>query len=362
MPKTIDDYRKTIDELDEKIVGLLNLRLTAAREIGKIKADQNEPVLDNSRETKLMQRLDSLNTGPLTANSLKCIYADIITASREIQKPQRVAFLGPEATHTHIASMTHFGRSAKFVDQSGIENIFREVEKGACEFGVVPVENSIEGTVNHTLDLFVETELTIGAEIYKNISHDLLFSKDVDIRSGEIKTIYSHPHAFAQCRNWLRDNLPDVTTIDCPSTALAARKASQEQGTAAIASPEAARTYDLQIVAAKIEDQPRNMTRFLVIGKEKPAATGHDRTSLLFVTAHMPGALHKVLQPLAELGINMVKLESRPSRRENWNYCFFVDLEGHIKDEKIQGAVEKMKKHCMFLKCFGSYPRSSGEC
>jgi chorismate mutase/prephenate dehydratase len=218
------------------------------------------------------------------------------------------------------------------------------------------VENTIEGAVTYTLDLFSESNLKICAEIYQTISHDLL-SKTGSIE--DIRVIYSHPQAFAQCRRWLRQNLPKCVLADCSSTAEAARRASEEAGVAAIASREAAKLYKLEIVSSKIEDMSRNITRFLVIGKNEIRPTGRDKTSLMFVTSHVPGALYRVLQPIAEAGINMVKLESRPSRNENWSYMFFVDLEGHIADAQVKGTVEKMKSLCQFLRWLGSYPRAN---
>lgn len=351
----ITGLRRDIDKIDEQILELINQRLLLASEIGKIKAKQGERLVDGARESTLVKRLLSLNNGPLSKQALRHIFTEIIAAAREIQTPQRVAYLGPEATFTHIAAVNHFGRSVAFTPQGSIRDVFNEVEKGAFHYGVVPVENSIEGAVNYTLDLFFESELKICAEIYYAISHDLL---SIDSDLSDIRKIYSHPHAFAQCRKWLEKHLPQAALVECSSTAEAARKAAGENGTAAIASREAAQSYKLEVLASRIEDASRNVTRFLVIGKEDIRRTGADKTSIMFVTSHVPGALFKVLKPIADAGINMVKLESRPSKHENWSYFFFVDLEGHISDTTVKNTVDDMNKLCLFLKLLGSYPVS----
>jgi len=351
----ITALRRDIDKIDEQILDLINQRLLLAREIGKIKVSQGNRLVDGARESTLIQRLLYLNHGPLSQEALRHIFTEIIAAAREIQAPRRVTYLGPEATFTHIAAVNHFGRSVTFAPQASIRDVFSEVEKGAFHYGVVPVENSIEGAVNYTLDLFFESELKICAEIYYAVSHDLL---SIDPNLSDIRKLYSHPHAFAQCRKWLEKKLPQATRVECSSTAEAARKAAGENGTAAIASREAAQSYKLEVLASRIEDASRNVTRFLVIGRDDIGRTGADKTSIMFVTSHVPGALFKVLKPIAEADINMVKLESRPSRHENWSYFFFADMEGHISDAKVKDTVEEMKKLCLFLKQLGSYPQT----
>ncbi|RJQ62863.1 MAG: prephenate dehydratase [Desulfobacteraceae bacterium] len=352
----IKRIRTEIDEIDRNILDLINRRLLKAKDIGAIKNREGDHVFDSARESELIQKLQGDNRGPISSHALRHIFTEIIAAAREIQSPQKIAYLGPEATFTHIAAINHFGRSVSFIPQAGISDIFGGVEKDLYHFGVVPVENSIEGAVNYTLDLFAESELKICAEIYHSISHDLL-SKSGTV--GDIRSIYSHPHAFAQCRQWLQKNLAGCVLTECSSTAEAARKASEETGTAAIASREAAQLYKLQVVASKIEDTSRNVTRFLVIGKNNIRPTGRDKTSVMFVTSHVPGALYKVLQPISESGTNMVKLESRPSKHENWSYMFFVDFEGHMADPNIQATIDRMRPLCLFLKWLGSYPRAN---
>jgi chorismate mutase/prephenate dehydratase len=264
-----------------------------------------------------------------------------------------VSYLGPEATFTHIAAKTYFGKSATFVPQASIRDVFQTVEKGTAHYGIVPVENSIEGAVNYTLDLFYESELKICAETYLNISHDLL---SISGSLKDIEVVYSHPQALAQCRKWLRKYLPDVEVKEVGSTAEAARTALSNDRSAAIASSEAGQMYHLNVMASKIEDVSRNTTRFLVIGNKAARPTGRDKTSLMFVTPHSPGALYEVMTPIAEAGLNMVKLESRPSRQENWTYIFFLDVEGHMDQPELKETVEKMRKICLFVKYLGSYP------
>lgn len=352
---SIDILRNSIDEIDEKIVSLFNKRLMVAKEIGELKELNNDQVQDIERENSLLKGLEKLNKGPLKNSTLNHIYKEIIAASREIQSPQLVAYLGPEATFTNIAAIKHFGHSVTFVPQPSIRDVFLEVEKGVVNYGVVPVENSIEGAVNHTLDLFFESDLKICAEIFYTISHDLLATTG---SLEDIKVIYSHPHAFAQCRRWLRRHLPSAELSECSSTAHAARKASKESGSAAIAGTEAAHLYNLQIVSSGIEDFSRNITRFLVIGHDEAKMTGNDKTSVMFVTTHVPGALYKVLKPVADAEINMAKLESRPTKYENWSYFLFADLEGHIEDSKMRRAIDEMKSLTLYLKILGSYPKA----
>ncbi len=354
----LNKLRNNIDDLDSKLLDLINRRLLIGQEIGKIKEQEGKQILDKSREQEILQRLSKINTGPLRDKTLNFLFNNIFSESREIQRPQVITYLGPEATFTHIAAMNHFGYSVQFVPQHSIRDVFREAEKGKCNYGVVPVENSIEGSVNYTLDLFFESELRICAEEYLAISHDLLSVQGV---LDDIKVVYSHPQPFGQCRGWLRKNLLGVTLKECNSTAEAAKKALDQPESAAIASSEAAQLYGLQVVVPGIEDFSRNTTRFLIIGKDDVGRTGTDKTSIMFAAPHVPGALFKVLEPIAKGGVNMLKLESRPARDKNWSYFFFVDLEGHIEDTKIKMTVDAMKEICLFLKFLGSYPRLKGQ-
>lgn len=353
----IDEMRKVIDTADSEIIQAINRRLEAAEAIGRIKKRHGMPVVDFSRERQVLNQLNELNKGLLPPETLRYVYTEIMAASRRIQKPLEVAYLGPEATFTHMAAMHHFGHATKYAPQASIADVFDEVEKNKSSFGVVPVENSIEGAVNYTLDLFFASELNICAEIYTPISHALL-SKETS--SEEVRVIYSHPQAFPQCRAWLRRNMPDAELIEVGSTSEAARMASEKPGTAAIGSGMAALVYDLLVLASNIQDVSHNVTRFLVIGRDAMPRTGADKTSFLFATPHVPGALYRVLEPVAKSGINMVKLESRPAKNASWHYLFFVDVEGHMEDKKINEVFEQMQKVCAFIKCLGSYPQGGG--
>ncbi len=353
-----DDIESSINSMnliDNHILDLINRRLELALKLKTLQNEKNLEPLTYSDEECSIKRLSELNSGPLDPKKMRILFKNIFSISQEAVKPRRISYLGPEATFTHIAAMNHFGDSASFLPQPGILDVFLEVEKERCDFGVVPVENSIEGSVNYTLDLFFEFNLKICAEKYLTISHDLL-SKSKKLE--EIKVVYSHPQPIAQCRGWLRKNIPNARIEECRSTSFAAQKVVDIQDAAAIASSEAARIYNLNVTASRIGDHSNNTTRFLMIGKNETARTGDDKTSVMFAAAHVPGALYKTLEPIAKSGINMLKLESRPSKHENWNYFFFVDLEGHIEDRKIQDTVSKMKELCLFLKILGSYPRS----
>ncbi len=354
---SVESLNETVNEIDMKILELMNKRLLTGKEIGDLSQLHGEQITERVSVNETLNQLSALNKGPLNENLLRHIFNNLIAATRENQKTHSVAYLGPEATFTHIAAMNYFGHSAEFIPEADIHAIFSAVERKTCHFGVVPVENSIEGSVNHTLDLLFESDITICAEQYQTISHDLLsISGDL----AEIEAVYSHPQPIGQCRRWLRDNLENVEISECSSTALAAQKASREPKAAAIASSMASQVYSLKIVASNIEDYSKNTTRFLVIGHDKNARTEKDKTSIMFVTAHVPGALYRVLEPIAKSEINMLKLESRPTKHENWNYFFFIDLEGHIEDDRVQEVVNKMKRRCLYLKILGSYPMEHG--
>ncbi len=351
--KRIEDLRRDIDAIDVRILDLLNERMALARQIGECKAGAGHAIVDKAREDNLLKALLSQNPGPLDNEKLKKVFSEIIAAARQVQEPRIISYLGPEATFTHVAALSYFGRSDTLIPQPSIKDVFDEVEKGASRYGVVPVENSIEGAVNHTLDLFQESDLQICAEAYLVISHDLLsLSGELD----KIRTVYSHPQTFAQCRRWLNKHLPEVSLVECSSNAQAAKMAMASDETGAIAGREAGRIYGLQVVASRIQDVVRNTTRFLVIGNDRVPRTGNDKTSIMLVTAHVPGALFQALGPISEGGINMLKLESRPAKYENWSYVFFVDLLGHAKDEPVTQTLALMKDRCQFLKVLGSYP------
>jgi chorismate mutase/prephenate dehydratase len=352
---SLEDLRDKLKQTDRKIVRLLDERARISVTIGKIKAEQGLDVYDASQEAKIFDYLKKVNGGALPDRYLKKIFREIISVSRALQKPVTVTYLGPEASFSHLAAQSHFGSSTRLIPQRSIYSVFDEVEKGNVQWGVVPVENSLEGSINVTLDRLLSTPLKIQAEIFLKISHCLLSLQN---RMDDISSIYSHPQALAQCRGWLNFHFPRVSCIEVESTAAAARVAQKEDRSAAIGSRLAAATYGLNIIAEDIEDNPSNTTRFLVIGEAASGKTGRDKTSILFGTPHAPGALYNALRPFAERRINLMKIESHPVKERLWEYLFFVDFVGHIEDKKIKTCMKDLAKQATFLKILGSYPRS----
>ncbi len=355
MSKHLKELREGIDEIDRKILSLLNERARLVIEIGRIKTREKRDYYSPEREREIYERLVSLNTGPIPNSAIKNIFREIMSASLSLEKPLKIAFLGPYATFTHEAAMRHFGLSGEFIPKDEIADVFDEVEKGKADFGVVPVENTTEGAVDHTLDMFITSNLRICAEIMLEISLALMNRTG---KLGDIRKVSSNSHAIAQCSRWLKKHLPGVAVVDTASTALAAQKAAQDPSIGAIASEAAATTYDLKIVERKIEDHQDNFTRFLVIGRKGAAKTGSDKTSLLFAIKDAPGALYRILRPFAQRNINLTKIESRPMKTKAWEYVFFLDMEGHITDKRIKQAIEKLEEQCSFIKILGSYPKS----
>jgi chorismate mutase/prephenate dehydratase len=349
----IGDLRKRIEGLDAQIVQLLCERARHAVEIGCLKQLKEVPVFDGFRERTVLNGLSARNEGPLADSALRRIFTEIISACRALQGPTKVCFLGPEATFSHQAALEYFGRSCSFLPSDSIVDVFRRVEIGHADFGVVPVENSTEGTVGLTLDQLAVTHVDICAEIFLRVSHALM-SLDRDL--GNIERVFSHPQALAQCLGWLSNKLPGTAMIQTSSTAAAAQRASQEAGTAAVGSEMLAPVYGLEVLARDIQDRALNLTRFLVIGNQESSRTGRDKTSLLFAVSHHPGALREALTPFAEQEVNISRIESRPSKETPWEYVFFLDLEGHLADKSVGTAVEKLAACVSRLKILGSYP------
>jgi len=347
--------RQKIDDIDDHILDLLNQRAAVVIEVGKAKAGQSKDFYVPSRERAIYERLTAANPGPFPSEAIRKVFREIISASLSLEQPMKVAFLGPQGTFTHAAAMQQFGFSAQLMPQKSIPAIFEEVARGRAPYGVVPVENSTEGVVSHTLDMFMESDLKINAEIMLGISHFLMSRSG---RMTDIKKIVSHPQPLAQCRKWLEENLPDVPLVDVGSTALAAQMALEDESFGAIASEMAATLYGLQVVKERIEDNPNNFTRFLVIGTNTPERSGRDKTSLMFNIKDQPGILYRMLEPFSKREINLSKIESRPMKKKAWEYIFFLDIEGHIDDEPITAAVAELKDYCQFLKVLGSYPRA----
>lgn len=352
------ELRKKIDQIDDKLIDLLNDRARIVIEVGNIKKTEKLDFHSPSREREILERLTARNKGPFPQDTLKAVYHEILSSSLSLERPIKVAYLGPRATFTHQAGMQQFGYAAQYVPAENIRDIFGEVERGRADFGVVPIENSTEGVVNYTLDMFIDSDLKIYAEVLLEVSQNLM-SKTGKIE--DIKKIYTHPHVPGQCRQWLEKNLPGISIMDAPSTARAAAMAAEDPTIGAIASEMAALLYGLQIVAPRIEDSTNNFTRFLVIAPKSPGRTGRDKTSIMFSIKDRVGALYQMLAPFSEQGINLNRLDARPSGRKVWDYVFFLDMEGHIEDEKVATAIERLGKDCMFLKVLGSYPKCSSQ-
>ncbi|MBM4135676.1 MAG: prephenate dehydratase [Nitrospira sp.] len=349
----LEKLRKEIDEIDNQILELLNKRAHVVIEIAHIKRNKNAKFYSPEREREILERLTSLNKGPFPNDTLKVIYREILSASLSLEEPLKVACLGPLATFTHLAALRHFGSSALFVPAESIKGVFDVVESKRAEFGVVPIENSNEGVISYTLDMFMDYDLKVSAEVMLEITHNLL-SKSGD--KTKIKKVYSFSPATAQCRRWIASNLPGIPIVEATSTARAAELAAQDDEASAIASELAAKLYNLNFVEKNIEDSKHNFTRFLVISKKFPSKTGRDKTSIMFSIKDKPGALYDILSPFKKSKINLTKIESRPSKRKAWEYIFFVDMEGHIDDKKVRKALDNMKDSCLYLKILGSYP------
>ncbi|MFH0731950.1 MAG: prephenate dehydratase [Candidatus Omnitrophota bacterium] len=349
----LEKIRQKIDKIDLEIVKLLSQRAGLTLEIGKVKSKDKKPVFSPDREKIVYQRIKKANKGPLPNTTLEAIYREVMSGSLSLQNPPEIAYMGPEATFTHIAALKKFGKSLKYVECDSISDVFTEVERGRANYGVVPIENSTEGAVNHTLDMLVDSDLKICSEVYLSIEHYLL-SKTKKI--SYITKVYSHQQVLAQCRIWLEKNLPCAKLIPVSSTTAAAWLYANKQGSAAIASKLAAEKYKLNMLARSIEDSTHNITRFLIIGKQEAEPTNNDKTSIVFSMKDKAGALHDVLVPFKKRNINLTKIESRPSKKKAWKYYFFVDMEGHIKDAKIAQALKELQRHCNFYRLLGSYP------
>jgi chorismate mutase/prephenate dehydratase len=352
----INELREKIDEIDLRLLDLLNNRAEIAILIGQEKSRTKRNFHAPDREREIINQLTKTNKGPFPNDSLKSVYREILSATLSLERPLTIAYLGPQGTFTHLAALNQFGSSALYTPLDRLDTIFSEVEVGRADYGVVPIENSMEGVVTHTLDLFVDSHVNICGEILLMIHHFLL-CKCKNIK--DIKKVYSHPQPLAQCSLWLERNLPNIPCYDASSTAGAAEMAAREKGAAAIASEAAAGLYGLNILARKIEDNKNNYTRFLVIGKTKRVRSGNDRTSILVSIKDKVGALYHILEPFAKERINLTKIESRPLRKRAWEYVFFIDFEGHIEEKKVFETIKRLKKNVLFLKILGSYPKWS---
>ena len=350
----IPEHRKAIDQFDEQIVRLLNERTRHVLEIGAIKLKSGEEIYAPHRELAVLQRLCKLNSGPITGESLRAIYREIMSSALSLEKSMTIAYLGPEATFTHQAALRRFGASLRYAPQKTIADVFADVARHRADYGVVPVENSTEGVVTHTLDMFADSELKIVAQIILPIQQCLLGNGP----RARIAKLFAHPQSLAQCRSWVQNNLPHAEIIETSSNARSAEQAAAEPKAGAIAGLLAAERYGLRVLESDIQDNSANVTRFLVLGRQCSPATGHDRTSLMFSIADEVGALHRALAPFRRFRLNMTKIESRPSKRKAWEYFFFVDCDGHQADRKVANAIKLLGEHCNFVKVLGSYPNA----
>jgi chorismate mutase/prephenate dehydratase len=354
----IQSLRKRIEAMDDEILQLLNRRAQIVQEVGKVKSEMKMDYYSPRREEEILKRLEAQSSGPFPLWAIRCVYREIISACRALEAELTVAFLGPPATFSHMACIQHFGSSIQVLPENTVQDVFEAVERGKADYGMVPIENSTEGPVSQTLDMFIKSEVKICGEILTKISHDLLSQSG---RSEDVQKIYSHPQALGQCREWLRKNFPHVQLEEAGSTAKAAQIALEDPKAAAIASTLAAHLYGLKVVASQIEDNLNNYTRFLVLGRQVAERTGKNKTSILFSISHAPGTLFRALQIFNEKGINLTKIESRPAKGKPWEYVFFIDFEGHVADSHIAEALDQVKEQVSYLKILGSYPQNSQE-
>ncbi len=349
---SLNKLRNKIDQLDRKLINLLNLRAEATKSIGKIKINTGKSIYTPERERDVLRKVVSQSRGPLKKVAVEAIYREIMSAGLALEKVLKIAYMGPKASFSNLAALKRFGSQMEYTACGSIPEVFLEVERAAADYGVVPVENSIEGAVTHTLDMLVDSDLLICSQVNLDVSHNLL----ANCAKNKIRKVYSNPQVFGQCRIWLQKNLPNVQLIDVLSTTYAAEVAKKEKNSAAIASLLASKVYGLKAISCGIQDSLHNITRFLVVGKNAALRTGHDKTSLLFSIKDKVGALYELLLPFRKYGVNLTKIESRPSKKKAWEYYFFVDIAGHKDDLKIQKALKELERRCNYLKILGSYP------
>jgi chorismate mutase/prephenate dehydratase len=348
------ELRKKIDELDRQIVQLINERYTTVLDIGHWKKSNSSAIYVPEREKALIEKLQKLNEGPMQDNVLKAIYREIMSGALALEHPLRISFLGPEGSFTEQAALAKFGNCVDYQAKSSIADIFKDIETERADYGCIPVENSTEGAVTHTLDMLLMSPAKICAESNMRIHHHLM----ANCEFSEIKKLYSHIQVFGQCRNFIQEKLPGVELVETGSTTKAAALAVQEKNAAAIGGLLAAEKYGLNILMENVEDFGNNTTRFLIIGNQDTRATGDDKTSICFALKDKVGALYDCLRPFKMASLTLTMIESRPTKNSNWEYCFFVDVLGHATDEKIVWALEELERSCNFVKVMGSYPRS----
>lgn len=357
MKQQLGHLRRQIDTLDEQIVRRLNQRLRLAQRIGALKHGARGRIYVAEREADVLRRVAAANTGPLKADALQAIYREIMSAALALEQPLQIAYLGPEATNTHAAALKKFGASVDYRPMPALADVFTAVEKGEADYGVVPIENSTEGSVRDSLDLFVETPLKLVAELQLEIEHTLLSHEPL----AKIRRVYSKDQALAQCRRWLARHLPHAQLVDVDSTALGVQRAAKEKGAAAVGPRLAGERYGVPAAATRIQDHKNNTSRFGILGREAsgPSRRGHDKTSLLVSLHHEPGALLQALAPFERRKLNLSRIESRPSRLRPWDYIFFLDVSGHYEEPAMQAALKALRRRCPLVKWLGSYPAAT---
>ena len=352
----LQTLRERIDALDRQLQTLISERARCAQQVGAIKqaAGATGNFYRPEREAQVLRRVIEANQGPLSSEEMARLFREIMSACLALEEPLKIAFLGPEGTFTQAAALKHFGKSIRSIPLRAIDEVFREVEAGSADYGVVPVENSTEGVVNHTLDMFLQSPLRICGEVQMRINHHLLTCAT---ELTAIRRIYSHRQSLAQCREWLDANLPRVEQIEVSSNGEAALRVGDAGDVAAIAGQGAADIYQVPILVRNIEDEPNNTTRFLIIGAQPIAPSGDDKTALLVASLNRSGALFKLLEPLARNNVSMTRIESRPSRRGMWDYVFFIDLDGHAQDQPVANALAELREQASLFRVLGSYPK-----
>ncbi|WP_306590425.1 prephenate dehydratase [Geothrix sp. 21YS21S-4] len=357
-PTSLEALRRAIDAVDDEVLELLNHRAALAADVGRLKAQAapEAPFHAPRRERDVLARLGAANPGPFPGAAVRTVFQEIMSACLSLEKPLRVAFLGPEGSFSHLAARHQFGGSSHALPQGTIEAVFGAVDRGRADYGVVPVENATEGAVDSTLDAFLDSPSRICAEILLPVDQALLLRPDLDLAA--VRRVYSHPQALGQCRRWLEVHLSQADRVEAPSTSEAARLAREDAEGAAVASELAAELFGLKVAEARIQDLAANATRFLVLGPRSAEPTGCDRTTLLAMAPDGPGALLRLLEPLARRGLNLSRIQSRPTRRRLWEYAFFLDVEGHAEDPSLAEALDDLRAACASLKVLGSYPRT----
>jgi len=360
-PQTLASLRQAIDAVDDQVLALLNRRAGLAAEVGRLKAEVAPEARFHApkREREVLARLEAANAGPFPEAAVRTIFQEIMSACLSLEKPLRVAFLGPEGSFTHLAARLQFGGSSQALPQGTIQAVFQAVERDRADYGVVPVENATEGAVDSTLDAFLDSPLRICAEILVPVDQALLLRPGLDL--GGVRRIYSHAQGLGQCRHWLEAHLPQADRIETPSPSEAARLAREDAEGAAVASELAAELFGLRVAETRIQDLAADATRFLVLGPTSAEPTGRDRTTLLAMAQDGSGALLRLLEPLARRGLNLSRIQSRPTRRKMWEYAFFLDVEGHAEEPLLAEALLELQGACASLKVLGSYPQTSTE-